>query len=361
MAQVTGMLGIDLKTARAAWTVFLVALSIAFVYFARHTIAIFALALFFAYMLYPAVHLVERFLPPRFSRPLGLATVYLLFIAALAGIGTAVGFAIAEQATALAKKLPELVRSQDPLAALPLPSWLLPIRERLGEVIRSQVQDLNDQAFPLIKRAIEEVAVRAGRIIEVVLVPILAFFFLKDGTTIRESIISWTTEGKNSVILDEIFADVHILLGHYIRALVILAAATFVTYTFFLQVTGAQYAILLGGVAGVLEFIPVVGPLLASVIILIVEGVTGYGHVLAVLVFLIVYRLFQDYVLSPYLMGSGVELHPLLVLFGVLAGEQIGGVPGMFFSVPLIAVVRVVYVHLQRSRKRAVVVPQEPC
>jgi predicted PurR-regulated permease PerM len=63
-----------------------------------------------------------------------------------------------------------------------------------------------------------------------------------------------------------------------------------------------------------------------------------------------VFRLFQDYVLQPYLMGQGVELHPLLVLFGVLAGEKIAGIPGMFFSVPVIAGLRILFLELQMAR-----------
>jgi predicted PurR-regulated permease PerM len=80
--------------------------------------------------------------------------------------------------------------------------------------------------------------------------------------------------------------------------------------------------------------------------------------VIAVIIFMLCYRMFQDYVLSPYLMGSGVELHPLLVLFGVFAGQQIAGVPGMFFSVPVIAVLRVVYVRLMRARSRRDLAPR---
>ena len=79
----------------------------------------------------------------------------------------------------------------------------------------------------------------------------------------------------------------------------------------------------------------------------------------AIIVFLIVYRLFQDYVLAPYLMGHGVELHPLLVLFGVLAGEQIGGISGMFFSVPVLATLRVVYVRMQKARTKREFAPSE--
>jgi predicted PurR-regulated permease PerM len=130
-----------------------------------------------------------------------------------------------------------------------------------------------------------------------------------------------------------------------------LALSTFVFYTGFLSLTSVSYAILLAGIAAIFEFIPVVGPLTASVVILLVAAFTGYPHLLWILIFLGIYRIFQDYVLNPYLMSSGVEIHPLLVLFGVLAGEQIAGVPGMFFSVPVIAALRVLYVRLRRQQR----------
>ncbi|MGH9663127.1 MAG: AI-2E family transporter, partial [Bryobacteraceae bacterium] len=79
---------------------------------------------------------------------------------------------------------------------------------------------------------------------------------------------------------------------------------------------------------------------------------SGYQHLVWLLIFLVLYRMFQDYALSPYLMSSGVEIHPLLVLFGVLAGEQLGGVPGMFFSVPVMAALRVIYLRLAKERDR---------
>jgi len=56
----------------------------------------------------------------------------------------------------------------------------------------------------------------------------------------------------------------------------------------------------------------------------------------------VVYRLFQDYVLNPYLMSEGVKVSPLLVIVGLLAGEQLGGVAGIFLSVPVIAALKIV-------------------
>jgi predicted PurR-regulated permease PerM len=113
-----------------------------------------------------------------------------------------------------------------------------------------------------------------------------------------------------------------------------------------------EYELLLAGLAASLEFIPVIGPVIGLAVILIVALVTGSGAALWVLIFWGIYRLFQDYLLNPYLMKTGLELHPLLVLFGVLAGEQIGGIPGMFFSVPVIAILKVIYVNLKGSYER---------
>lgn len=351
------MLGLDRNAARITWTVFVIALVILLAYMARHTIIVFLVALFFAYILYPAVNTLERLVPARISRTWALVVVYLVFVGALIGIGSAIGSTVMEQAANLSAKLPELIKSKDGLQGLPLPGWLDPLRTRIIEAIRSQLGSLDKSAIPLLKAAAEQLFYHAGTALEVVLVPILSFFFLKDGARMREAIVDSATDGRNTLLLDKILDDVHLLLGHYIRALVFLALATFLSYSVFLEATGGQYAVLLGGAAGLLEFIPVVGPLVAALVIFAVEAFSGYGHIPAAIVFILCYRMFQDYVLSPYLMGSGVELHPLLVLFGVFAGEQIAGIPGMFFSVPLLAVLRVVYVRAMRARSMREVTP----
>jgi len=114
-------------------------------------------------------------------------------------------------------------------------------------------------------------------------------------------------------------------------------------------VLGIPYAILLGALAALLEFVPMVGPLAASAIILLVAAISG-GHLLAIVIFLVAFRMFQDYLVSPHLMGQGVELHPLLVLFGVFAGAEVAGVPGAFLSVPVLALARILYFRMRPSR-----------
>jgi predicted PurR-regulated permease PerM len=165
-------------------------------------------------------------------------------------------------------------------------------------------------------------------------------------------------EERRRPIVDNILEDINLLLGEYIRALVLLAVASFTAHSIFLAASGAPYAVLLAGAAGLGEFIPVVGPAAAGIIIVLVTGLSGYNHVFLYLLFWAIYRMVQDYVLSPYLMSKGVQLNPMLVLFGVLAGDQIAGVLGMFLSVPALAILRVLFVRLRRTRSLELVSPR---
>lgn len=347
------MLGLDAKAARAAWTVFLVALAIYTVYLARGPIVVFVLALFFAYLLAPVVDFVTHRVSRTQSRVASLVVVYVVLVTVLGFAIFGISAKIAEQASTLASRLPEYMQKQDPLAALPFPSWLEPLREKIIVAARDQLKNLDEDALPLLSSALTKVLSQAGNVLTAVLIPILAFFFLKDGREIRESIIGMAVEKRTREFLDTIFDGLHQLLGNYIRALIGLSFSTLVIYTIYFEIAWVPYPVLLGGLSAILEFIPVVGPLIASVTILIVAGASGYPHLVGILIFLVVFRLFQDYVLQPYLMGQGVELHPLLVLFGVLAGEKIAGIPGMFFSVPVMAALRIVFLEIQKIRAAA--------
>ncbi len=156
--------------------------------------------------------------------------------------------------------------------------------------------------------------------------------------------------GGDKRVADEILTDIHTLLLQYMRALLFLCGTTFVVFSIVLSIMGVPYALLLASIAFPLEFIPLVGPLAAAIIIVVVSAVTGFAHVLWVVLFLGVFRLFQDYLLSPKLMSRGVELHPLMVIFGVFAGGEVAGTAGIFLSVPTLALIRLLYHRLRRAR-----------
>lgn len=338
----------DPRAARYVWTATLVIAGLYLIYMVRATLFVFILALLFAYLLSPLVNLIDRFLPGNRTRTPALALAYVIFVGVVVVFAIQIGSRIAEQARQLAGDLPNRIATwQTPNADLP------PVIDHARlELLAKIKNDISTRAGELIT-ALPEAGLKfltvASGLIYVIIIPILSFFFLKDGHVIRDHILDIVNAGPNRMLLDDVLADVHLLLAHYMRALVLLATASFTADSIAFAIIGVRYGILLAAIAAVLEFIPMIGPLTASLLILLVAAIGG-ASVLAVLIFLVAYRFFQDYILSPHLMGQGVELHPLLVLFGVFAGAEVAGVAGTFLSVPVLAMVRILYLRMRKAR-----------
>ena len=342
------MLGIDRSAARCTWTAALVVLLLWLVYLVRGTLFIFILALLFAYMLAPLVNLIDRVLPGSRTRTIALGLAYVILVAAIVLVATQIGSRVVEQATSLKQTFPKWLASWKPAEG----SFGAQVMDRVRAEVAKRSSDLIS-ALP--QFGVKFLAV-ASNLVYVVIVPILAFFFLKDAGLIRQHILDLVEEGPRREFLNNLLADANLLLAHYMRALVLISLGTFTVYSVFFSIMGVPYGILLGMLGGLMEFIPTVGPLTAGLTILLVAWVSG-SHVLAVVGFVLVYRVFLDYVASPHLMGQGVELHPLLLLFGVFAGAELAGVAGAFLSVPVLALVRILYRRIRKARLSGHTVP----
>lgn len=341
------MLGVNQRVLKIVWTVFLFALAVALIYAIHDALITFTLAIFLALLLSPLVTLVDRFTPVRVPRTVALMVVYILLIAAFAAALVGVISAVEVDARSFSGRSPGSFRI-DPLGGLPLPVWLEPARARLDIWLRDRFDEFGQNAFSLVGQALQQVGTRLGAAVGVVLVPILAFFFIKDGKKLRDGFIH-RVDRKHQLLVHQILQDLHRLLSRYLRALVILASVAFVFYAVFLTLTGAPYGVLLAGIAATLEFIPAVGPFVAMMIIITVGLFTGYAHWILLLLFFAVYRVAQDYILQPLLLGSGMHIHPLLIIFGILAGGELAGIPGIFFSIPLIAALRLIFLRLWKQ------------
>lgn len=341
------MLGIDPRAARATWTAALVLLTIAVVYLVRSTLIVFVIALLFAYLLYPLMDMISQRFASK-SRTPALAITFLLVIAVLGTLVSAVGSVAAQQAANLAKSAPALLdRVSRP--APPEDGSVQSLRQQATAAVEGQLRAHYGEIVSIVPRLTLDILSASRNLIDLILIPILSFFILRDGRAIRDGFVALFSE-ENRVEIEQTLADVHILLLQYMRALLLLCCSTFAVFSVVLSLMGVPYSILLAAIAFPLEFVPLVGPLAAALIILAVSAATGYTHLLWVALFLGVFRMFQDYVLSPALMSRGIELHPLLIIFGVFAGGEIGGVAGIFLSVPVLALLRLFQHRIQKIR-----------
>jgi predicted PurR-regulated permease PerM len=339
------LLGLDPRSARYTWTAAIVLLSMCAVYLIRQTLFIFVIALMFAYLLYPLLDAIDRRLSLKTRTP-ALAMTFVIVIGVLVLMGVFIGDKVGGQATDLADQI------KNPDFAKHIKEWSV-LRVPVG----AQIVQHYDEILGLLPSISLKVLSASRNLIYLVIIPILSFFILKDGRQIRDSFLDFLDTGRKAA--EETLMDAHTLLLQYMRALLFLCLATLTAYSIVFTIMHVPFSFLLAAVAFPLEFVPLVGPLISAALIIGVSAFSGYSNIIGLIVFLGVYRLFQDYVLSPHLMSRGVQLHPLLVIFGVFAGGEIGGVPGVFLSVPVLALVRLLWHHLRKRRvvSRSTVVP----
>jgi predicted PurR-regulated permease PerM len=331
---------IDSRTTRILFTILLFAAGIGFLYVAHNTLIAFLFAIFFAYLVDPAVSWFQKWTR---SRGGAIAIMYVLIVGCLFTFFFFVGPRIGHEAQKLTESLPSLierVNSGEIVEEIGIEHGVSrTTRDQLSAYLRSHSSFL----LVIAQRAGLHIAEVAQQSWLLVLIPVLAAFFLKDGTVFSRVALSLVHSKPQREFLQGVIADMNEMLAHFIRAQLTLAALSWAAYSSFLGLMKVPYALMLGTAGGILEFVPVVGPLVATLLIVTVALLTGFRHWVIVLIFLLVWRLVQDYVVSPRIMGKSMELHPLAAIFGVLAGGEIAGVLGVYLSIPVMASLRIVW------------------
>jgi len=319
--------------------VLLFALGLGFLYVTRATLIAFLFAIFFAYLMSPLVNNLEKLLK---GRVLAIAVIYTLLLALVVVFFVIVGPKVTRDAARLGHALPGLLEklsSGEIKTNLEQHGWTRNTSEAVQSFLISHQNDITDIAQRIGLRA-ADVAKQAWLL---VVVPLLSIFFLKDGRAFSDFLLSTIQSRPQREFLENVLNDLNQMLAHFIRAQLTLAALSLVVYSAFLAILKFPYPLVLGTVGGVMEFVPVVGPLVAGLSIITVALLTGYPHWLVIVIFLLVWRGIQDYVSSPHIMGESMELHPLAAIFGVMAGAEIAGILGIYLSIPVMASLRIVF------------------
>jgi predicted PurR-regulated permease PerM len=309
------------------------------------------LSVFFAYLMDPIVRLIrrpfegsraERLMP----RPLAIFIAYILVFAALGFAAATIAPSAAEQArdfgtnipaygTAIQKRTNDLNRRFD--------------RLRIPDEVQSDIgKKLTDMVGYLSSELAGFLLVSVTFLPWLILIPVLAFFFLKDVNLIRLAVLRAFPAGPLRIRTESILQDVNTTLAAYTRAQLISCCLIGIICTAGFYAIGLRYALLLGILAGVFEFVPLLGP--ASIGLLVILTAAASDHpenAIYAAIFLGVLRVLQDYVMYPRIVRGGMHLHPLAIILSVLAGEQVAGIPGVFIAIPVVATATVIVRHIR--------------
>ncbi|MCK9488210.1 MAG: AI-2E family transporter [Xanthomonadales bacterium] len=201
-----------------------------------------------------------------------------------------------------------------------------------------------------------------GWLINLVLIPVVTFYLLRDWEVLLARVRTMLPRPIEPTVLKLARESDHVL-GAFLRGqlLVMLALATL--YSVGLWLVGVDLALLIGVVAGLISFVPYLGTIVgvgAGVVATLVQH-GDMGHLVAVLIVFGIGQAAEGMLLQPVLLGDRIGLHPVAVIFAVLAGGQLFGFLGILLALPVAAVLMVVLRHLyQRYEESQVYVGDDP-
>jgi predicted PurR-regulated permease PerM len=352
----TAVAGASWSQTRALLRVILTLLAVAatmWIFYAlRGVILLLVLAVFFAYLLAPLVEFACRPFPVRgrvyvMPRALAIGVVYLLIIGALALAAALLLPQLDTQITQFAQEAPsylDLARSR----AL---GWTTSYEEyRLPATVRDAINKSATRAVEIagtyVTEGVGNVLIQLlGFLPWLMLIPILAFFLLKDSASFRAIALQTLPQGRWRWRGRELLQDINTTLAVYIRAQLIACLLIGTVCTIGFSLMGVRYALVLGIISGLFEFIPLLGPLVVAGIATLIASVYSMKQALGVVVFLGILRIVHDYIVYPRIIGHGLPLHPFAVIVAVLCGAALASVPGIFLAIPTVAILSVGYRH----------------
>jgi len=318
---------------------------------ARSALPVFAIAIALAFLLDPPVTSLSRSGVPRVA---GILLVYVAVVAAVIGLGWLLLPPLFDQLRRFLEQLPTLAAQfvdweqalVDWLTSLPLPQA---IRDALDSIIESGQQAVVALLEAIVGPLLSLIARAAGFVFGLVVVPVWLLYVLKDRERLPDGILGllpagWRPDASHAIGLTTS------VIGRWIRGQLLLGAVIFVATLVGLLVLSAigfrefaDFAVLLALVAGVLELVPIIGPIIAAVPAVLIGASISPAAALAAIALYTVVQQLENHLLVPKVMGDAVDLHPAVVIFSLIVGASLFGLWGAILATPVVALGRDLY------------------
>jgi predicted PurR-regulated permease PerM len=337
----------DRKTVDVLLTTLLFTAVLGIAYMARAVLITFGFSILFAYLIDPVVSFLDRHsLLRRKARGMHIAEAYVGLLVLIAGT---VYILVPQASSRPVALLRNIVSFSDRLGSGEIAmevgqtnGWNEEQTLRTKEFLTSHRETIQKVANQI--QSLAATILGAGAVI-----PILAIFFLADGERIADMALAAFATEENLDRLQSLSREINSVLRRFIRAKMTLVGLSFTYVSLSLLVLRYPHALALGILAGVLEFIPIVGWITAATTI-IGFGFLTHSHWIWMAALLGIWRVLVDYWIAPRVLGHELEIHPLLAIFALMVGAAVGGFAGVYLALPIAAIIRVIWRSLGSTR-----------
>jgi predicted PurR-regulated permease PerM len=321
----------------------------------RTLLLLLVISVFFSYLLAPIVSLFEspfyfRGREIKLPRSAAIFAVYLV-------VGSLMFVALQwvlpqlwDQMTQLTTNLPEYATAASSSinkTVTDANSWMrhLNLSRNVQDYLLEQTSHIAQSLLPWLQEKFLGLFTYLQYLPWLILVPVISFFLLKDASSFGEAFIESMPNEKLKKRVRWMLLDMSKTIALYIRAQITSCVVVGTLVTIGLAIIGVPYTVVLGVMSALFEFLPLAGPFLAAVIIVSLAATVSFKTALVAAIFLLILRLVQDYVIYPRIIGEGIHMPPFLVIMAFLAGAEIAGLLGVFFAIPVVGLILVVFHH----------------
>lgn len=312
-----------------------------------------------AYLIFPVVRFLNRFVPAIAA----IALTYVILLALVVATIITVVPPLIDQARDLIFSLPGLVQRLTTAIANPDNR----IFSKLPDAVRSYIVGLPNEAVSLIstygmvvvRRTFNVLFSAVSLMLSLIIVPVFAAYLLCDTNEMKRATLGFVPERARPKTL-AIVADLNDTLGAFVRGQVLDCAIVAVMIAVMLYLMHVPYALLIGVSAGILNLVPYLGSIAGFIpSVALALGYNGWQNALAVAVLFAVIQQIDGSFILPRIMRANVSLSPVVIIASILIGNALFGVVGTFVAVPVAAMLRVLKAHFAPAPSRAEMVSLE--
>ena len=313
------------------------------------------LAIGLAFALYPLTRIFVRLqLGKTGMHPSRVAAIVLAFVVSAiftVGVVSSVVLPLFGQLNELLAKLPEYSKQMqgDSLLGLlkdPTASGAPLLPSSLEGLLEDAINSIMGFLASVVRNLLNSTVQMVANLVGLVVVPFLAFYFLKDWRQLCHMITDLFTPGARPKV-SHVLARIGVAISGYVEGLWKLSLLSALSVTIVLLILGVPYPLVFGLIALVAETIPVIGPMISAIpAIFVAYTATTPNTALLLAVFYVTYYTMDSQMLQPIVMGKKIKLHPVVILLALMIGGKLFGILGMLFAMPVAAVYRVLYDEL---------------
>ncbi|TGB04217.1 AI-2E family transporter [Halobacillus salinus] len=304
----------------------------------------FVIALVLSLLLHPLVHLMNE---AGINKSLAILLIFTAFF-------TLVGFGIYRGYPHLITQL-KLLSEQAPQLTETYQDWTKHFyaqTERLPDGIHEKVDGSLSSFEEWVSMKVMAILVGMRNLLDMIIllavIPVMTFYFLKDHKKIGHWLLQWLPANWHQEA-HRLTKQLNFSLGGYIRGQLLISLVVGLLATLGFWLIDLPYPLVLGILAGVTNIIPYFGPLLGAVPALIVAFTVSVKVVVFTLVVILIIQVAEGNLLSPYIMGKSVHIHPLFIIFALLAGGELAGIPGLILAVPVLTCLKVIVAEVREG------------